>query len=197
MGSPKSSTPRMFLIALGSNISGEAGEPRAMLAEALAALEARGARVAARSSWWHTPAHPPGSGPDFVNAAAQVEAGVSPQGMLDVLHDIEAALGRLRPRRWAPRVCDLDLLAAGDAVLPDPATLGDWMGLAPAEQAVRVPEALLLPHPRLHERAFVLMPLAEIAAGWVHPLLGRTVRELLDDLPVSALQGIHRLRAPA
>lgn len=183
----------MFLIALGSNTPGIAGDPQAVLEAALAALEREGMRIAARSRWWRTPAHPPGSGPDFVNGAIRVEASLAPAEVMARLHAVEEALGRTRRRRWEPRICDLDLLAAGDAVLPGREEVGRWMRLDPREQAEVAPEVLLLPHPRMHERGFVLAPLAEVAPDWRHPLTGLTVREMRDALPAEAFAGMTRL----
>ncbi len=180
----------MFLIALGSNTPGAAGDPQAVLEAAVTALGRHGLGVAARSRWWRTPAHPPGSGPDFVNGAIRVEAALTPGEVMARLHAVEKALGRTRRRRWEPRVCDLDLLAAGDAVLPDRAEVGRWMRLDPGKQAEVAPDRLLLPHPRLHERAFVLAPLAEVAPDWQHPLTGLTVREMRDALPPEAFAGM-------
>lgn len=143
----------------------------------------------ARSRWWRTPAWPPGNGPDFVNGAISADADLAPADMLQCLHAVEAALGRERAERWGPRVCDLDLLADGACVLPDAATVEEWIALR-GDAARALPESLLLPHPRLQERAFVLAPLAEVAPEWCHPLLGRTVAEMLADLPPAAMEGV-------
>lgn len=179
-------------IALGANLPSPAGAPRATLDAALAAL-APEMRVVARSPWYATPAFPPGAGPDFVNGAATIETALAPAAALARLHEIERALGRDRRRRWAPRACDLDLLFCGQDVLPDRATVETWMALDPARQATEAPTGPILPHPRLHERGFVLLTLADVAPDWRHPILGATVAEMLAALPPEALEGVRRI----
>lgn len=180
----------MILIALGANLDSPLGPPRATLDAALEALPEHGLGVVARSRWYRTPAVPAGSGPDFVNGAAMLEGDLPPEAVLAALLGIEQALGRHRDRRWSPRACDLDLLAMRDRVLPDRETLARWIALAPEDHARKAPPGLLLPHPRLQDRGFVLLPLADVAPGWTHPLLGRTVAQMLADLPEAALAGI-------
>jgi len=155
--------------------------------------ETGGITLLRRSRWYRTPAFPPGSGPDFVNGAAELTTTLAPQALLAVLHRVEAELGRQRPSRWAPRICDLDLIAIGDLVLPDRATLDRWMALDLGTAQSVTPPRLILPHPRMHERGFVLVPLAEIAPGWRHPATGRTAAEMRDALPPEELAAIRPL----
>jgi 2-amino-4-hydroxy-6-hydroxymethyldihydropteridine diphosphokinase len=172
------------LVALGANLGAEGLAPVQMIVRALAALSAAGLPVRAVSRFFRTPAFPAGSGPDFVNACAAVDpGGRDPEAVLAVLHGIEADLGRVRLTRWGARVIDLDLLAMGDAILPDPATEAEWRNLPPETQAQVAPDRLILPHPRLSERGFVLIPLADIAPLWRHPATGQSVAAMAKALP--------------
>ena len=140
-------------------------------------------RIVSVSRFYRTPAFPPGSGPDFVNAAALVASAMPPAKVLAALHSIEGAFGRTRETRWGPRTLDLDLLTFGDAVLPDRDTYLEWRDLPPERQHGVAPDHLILPHPRLQDRAFVLIPLAEIAPHQIHPVTGLTVAEMAIALP--------------
>lgn len=182
-----------FFIALGGNLPSEVGMPAETLRAALAALESKGADVQAVSRFYATPCFPAGAGPDYVNAAAQIALDATSAEMLELLHSVEAQFGRERVQRWGRRTLDLDLIAHGAEVLPDVATFAEWQALVPEAQMERTPDALILPHPRMHERSFVLIPLADIAPDWRHPVLGRTVREMAQELPPDAVQEVVAL----
>ncbi|QGX99409.1 2-amino-4-hydroxy-6-hydroxymethyldihydropteridine diphosphokinase [Roseovarius faecimaris] len=172
-----------YLIALGGNLRSELGVPQQTLRAALARLEQIGVQLKAVSAFYRTPCFPPGAGPDYVNAAAKIGYDGDPKEVLDLLHTVEAGLGRERVERWGRRTLDLDLIAAGSRVLPDEATHERWRNLPPERQVEATPDELILPHPRLQDRAFVLVPLADVAPDWVHPVLGLTVAEMVAGLP--------------
>ncbi|WP_296763405.1 2-amino-4-hydroxy-6-hydroxymethyldihydropteridine diphosphokinase [Sediminimonas sp.] len=184
---------QLSLIALGSNMPSDAGAPEQTLRAALEAMRAGGLDIRATSRFYRTPCFPPGAGPDYVNAAIAVAGGPGPRAMLERLHAIEAAFGRARQHRWGMRTLDLDLIAVDDQVLPDLATYERWRALDADAQRRTAPEALILPHPRLQDRAFVLVPLAEVAGGWIHPVLGKSVAQMRDALPMADLAAVVAL----
>ncbi len=148
-------------------------------------------RITKISEFYKTPCFPPGAGPDFVNAAIEVQTDLLPHDLLQFLHETEVRFGRERPSRWAPRTLDMDLIACGDVVLPDRALLQHWMDMPLEDQKKLAPEQLILPHPRVQDRAFVLIPLADIAPDWRHPIIGKTVRELVAALPDAEKKGVQ------
>ncbi len=173
------------IVALGSNERDQFGGARAIVKQAIAALGRADLPVVAQSRLYATPCFPAGSGPDFVNAVVQVDSRLSPEALLARLHALEAEFRRVREKRWGPRTLDLDLLAMGDMVLPDETTQRHWANLPLARQMEEAPARLILPHPRLQDRAFVLIPMADIAPNWRHPVTGNTVTGMLAALPAA------------
>jgi 2-amino-4-hydroxy-6-hydroxymethyldihydropteridine diphosphokinase len=174
------------LVALGGNLPSRAGVPAQTLEKAIDSLAAGGLAITAVSRFFNTPCFPAGAGPDFVNAAILIGGMSDAPGLLARLHETEASFGRERVRRWGMRTLDLDLIGLGDAILPDRDTYAAWRDLPPGAQESRAPGQLILPHPRLQDRAFVLVPLADIAQGWHHPVSGRTVADMCAGLSESA-----------
>lgn len=183
------------IVSLGANLPSAAGDAARTLCDVLAILHGEpDISIAAISRIWRTPAFPPGSGPDYANAAAAIRTSLAAQDLLDRLHGIEARFGRDRSTgRWSARVLDLDLIALDDLILPDTATLRHWMDLPSDRQRVLAPDRLILPHPRMGDRGFVLAPLSEIAPGWRHPLTGKPVSRMLAELGPDALVGMTPL----
>jgi len=153
----------VILVGLGGNLdSAQFGPPRETLTAALAALEGEGVRIVARSGWYRSEPVPRSHQPWFVNAVASVHTAVGAGELLAMMQAVERRFGRLRGEPNAARVLDLDLL--------------DFQG------EVRQTPSLALPHPRLHQRRFVLGPLAEIAPDWRHPFFQLTAEQLLSRL---------------
>ena len=180
-------------IALGASLPHAAVTPLENLKLGLKRLEEQSIDVRKISHWYESPAFPKGAGPDYVNAVAEVETKLSAEDLLRALHSVEFQLGRTREERWGARTCDLDLLTFGDAVLPDEATYLRWRDLALSEQINSVPEELIVPHPRLEDRAFVLLPLRDVAPDWRHPVSGTSIDDLIDNLPSEALKSTTRI----
>lgn len=151
----------MILIALGANLASSAGPPEKTLRAALASLGAKGITIERQSGFYQSEAWPNPADPPFVNAVASVRTRLKPAELLQVLQEVEAELGRKRVAHNAPRTLDLDLIDYDHRI-----EHGD-------------PE---LPHPRMQDRAFVLIPLRDVAPEWRHPESGRTVDELIADL---------------
>ena len=153
------------LLGLGGNL----GDPVATIEAALHRLDTQGVRIMRRSRWYRTSPWGMTDQPDFVNLCVAAETDLTPRALLDIVQAAETALGRKRELRWGPRTLDIDILAYGDLVLKEP--------------------GLELPHPRLTERAFVLVPLLDIAADRL--IKGRPVRDWATSVDRSGVEVIE------
>ena len=178
------------LIAAGGNLPSDKGTPAQTIVEATKIYSNERIKVLGISRFFKTPCFPPGAGPDYVNVALIAETGLSASEMLAALHMVEAEFGRQRDKRWGMRTLDLDLLSFDAVVVPDLDTVESWMNLPLDAQVRQTPDTMLLPHPRIQDRAFVLVPLMDVAPDWVHPVLQRSVREMHDALPLEARQAV-------
>ncbi len=146
-------------IGIGSNL----GDREGTCLKALEELEKRRIEVTKKSSRYETEPWGVRDQPKFINMVVEADTDLTPGGVLRVIKEIEKNLGRRETRRWGPRVVDLDILLYNDLVVDEP--------------------DLRIPHPHMHERDFVLKPLSEIAPEAIHPLLKKTVREMLSEAP--------------
>ena len=180
------------LILLGSNTSSRDILPaNFVLNGRLRLMELLNLDADKFSGLYVSPAFPAGIGPDFVNAAMAIRTTMPPDDLLGLMHKVEAEADRTRVVRWGPRTLDLDLVAFGSAVFPNVKVQTLWRDLPAERQKVEMPGELILPHPRLQDRAFVLVPLAQVAPDWVHPVLGRSVVQMRDALPASDVAAIR------
>jgi len=148
------------IVALGANLAADYASLEALLETALSELPRAGLRVVRRSSWWRSAAWPDPKAPDYLNGVVIVETLLTPRQLLDGALALETRFGRLRTQQNAPRTLDIDLIAYGRLVTDNP--------------------GLIVPHPRAHQRLFVMGPLAQIAPNWRHPVFGRSARDLAE-----------------
>ena len=179
------------LIALGSNIGLGKILPLEIVKRAVIELEKSDIIVVSISRFYETPAYPEGSGPNFINCVIKAKANFSSKAILHKLHQIEEKFERQRVSRWGARTLDLDLLAVKGQVLPSREIFQKWCDLPLSEQKKKIPSELILPHPRIQERAFVLSPLLDIEPNWTHPTLNKTVIQLYEELPKQAKKNIQ------
>ena len=152
----------MILIAIGSNISGPWGTPQQSVQRALQALDSDGIKLVKASRLLLTAPFGKPNQPPFVNAVAQVTTHLPPLALLQKLHEIERKAGRCRTTRWGPRTLDLDIV--------------DYHGL------VRPSGKLVLPHPGIAKRVFVVKPVSELSAKWRHPKTRLSALDMLRKL---------------
>jgi 2-amino-4-hydroxy-6-hydroxymethyldihydropteridine diphosphokinase len=153
-----------IILAIGGNLAGDYPSVEALLEAALSAFLRADLRIVRRSGWWRSAAWPDPGAPAYLNGVAIVETDLSPSALLEQILAIEGSFGRKRVQPNAPRTLDIDLIAYGRRVIAAP--------------------GLTVPHPRAHERRFVMGPLAEIAPDWTHPVGGATAAELAAEATV-------------
>ena len=157
-GFPSAPLDEAVVLALGGNLAGDYPSLEALLEAALSGFRGASLNIVRRSGWWRSASWPDGQAPAYLNGVALVETARSPRELLNAVQELEASFGRVRTVQNAPRTLDIDLVAYGRRVIDEP--------------------GLVIPHPRAHQRLFVMGPLAEIAPDWVHPTLGETAAAL-------------------
>ena len=153
----------LIIVALGANLPSRFGSPAQTLDKACVRMNALGVKIIKRSRTWITAPVPISDQPWYHNEIVSVDTSLSSYELLEQLQTIEKEFGRVRTIRNAPRVLDLDLIAYNDEVLSKP--------------------ELIVPHPRMHQRAFVLLPLRDVVKQWHHPTLHVSLDDLISNLP--------------
>lgn len=171
------------LIAFGANIPGPFGSPSETLKLALEEFQFENLLIQKKSEIYTSLAFPDPEKPKYLNGCVRISVNCNASDVLDRLKRIETKMGRQQSSRWDSRICDLDLLSFDDKVSPSRKTFDYWYKMPLRDQILEKPTELLLPHPRIQDRAFVLKPLLQVAAGWTHPVFNLTVRQMLNFLP--------------
>lgn len=163
----------MIYLGIGANLpSAQFGAPRATCGAALEHIERSGVSIVHRSPWYESAPVPVSDQPWYINGVVGITTSMPPDALMQLLLETEATLGRRRDVRNAPRIVDLDLLAYDDHVITPP----------PDD-----PLQLHVPHERMHERSFVIIPLFDISANWVHPKSGVDIATLKAALPAGQI----------
>lgn len=177
-------------LAFGSNQAVHLKDSVELIKSAYEFLVDRDVKITTFSPFYQTPAFPVGNGPDYVNSVIEVETSLQPQALLAVLHDIEQQLGRARVERWGARTIDIDLLDYAGRVLPSPEGYNQWRNMPLELQKITWPDGLILPHPRIQDRGFVLVPLRSVAPDWVHPVSSESIDALIEQIDEQDLEKI-------
>ena len=160
--------PSLAFIGIGANLPGLGyATPRATCEAAIQALVLAGVKIEKKSRWYKSAPVPASAQPWFINGIISIKISIEASALIEILQDVESKFGRTRTKKNAARTLDLDLIAYAD-------TVSGWDKEAD--------DKLILPHPRMHERTFVLMPLHEIAPNWSHPVFMTPIEELISKL---------------
>lgn len=160
----------MIFLGLGGNLGCETyGSPRRTCGAALEMLSTKGIGILAHSPWYESAPVPASDQPWYINGVVSVTTNLPPHDLVKTVLSVEAELGRRRSIPNAARTIDIDVLAYGDDIIE-------------ANHNTNVSD-VIIPHPRMHSRAFVVLPLADIAPDWHHPVTGTHIQELVEKLP--------------
>ncbi|MBV1901321.1 MAG: 2-amino-4-hydroxy-6-hydroxymethyldihydropteridine diphosphokinase [Kordiimonadaceae bacterium] len=172
-----------ILVGLGGNLPSDRGGPQVTIQAAVQLLAQNTLEIQAVSAVYRTAPVPASDQPDFINIALAARTALPAQKLLHLFQNIERDLGRQPAERWSARTLDIDLLAYGSHILP---SANAWHDVAYSDDPAAILTEPVVPHPRLHKRAFVLKPLMDIAPDWDHPVLHKTVSQLILDEDVAA-----------
>lgn len=185
----------LCVISLGSNVSSNNLKPKDILTKAINLLADESIKIITLSEYYSTPAFPANSGPNFVNAVLTAQTNLQANETLEALHRIEQELGRTRTKRWEARVIDLDLIDFDRRVTPDLKGFNEWFELPLEKQTKLAPKELILPHPRMSDRSFVLIPMRDVAPDYVHPVLDQSIDQMIEKLSPEDIATITKIEA--
>lgn len=183
-------TKTQCIIAFGSNLFEQKSASAKIINDALLALSRNELSQVEISKFYLTPAFPANSGPDFINGVLTAQTDLSSSELLAILHKIEADLGRVRSKRWGTRAIDLDLIDHGGEITPSMSVYKRWRDLPLERQLTDTPPEMILPHPRVQDRPFVLVPLLDVLPDWKHPVSKESLNDLLAKFEPAALDEI-------
>lgn len=177
------------VLGLGSNLPSAFGDSHDALLEASRLIfDMDDVAVVAGSPVYRSKAWPIGSDqPDYANSALLVETSLTAVRLLEVMQAVEQAMGRVRDERWGARIIDIDILAYGECILPNVAL---WHRVDQSRDPSYFLEGVTVPHPRLHKRAFAIVPFADVCPNWIHPVLGKTALDIASALPDEEKRGL-------
>ena len=171
---------KKYFIALGSNLETQNLSRLEIINLALGYLSQFKIILIKVSSFWESRSYPDRSQPNFINAVTEVHSELNPYQILLILKNIEKKMGRKNTTIWGKRVLDLDIIGSGSIILPNNFEFNKWLKMPLLKQIKIQPDELILPHPRIQDRLFVLKPLNEVDPHWTHPVLNKTPLELIN-----------------
>lgn len=178
---------KLCWLSLGSNLPHDGMQPAEVLEAAIIALKGAGFDALKSSDFYQTEPVPKSDQPDFVNCVVTGKTDHTAHEVLDICQSVEKSFGRDRTTRWGARTLDIDIIDYGHRVYP---SADMWHTVADNARAeTRMPE-LVLPHPFMHKRAFVLQPLCDLAPDWQHPVYQRTAVDLLSEQSADDRAGV-------
>jgi len=182
------------LVAFGGNNESKFGSPRETILYSIKKLQEKSTKLLKISDFYLSPAFPAGNGPDYVNAVAKFQTKLNANEFMIKLHQIENLCERKRLKRWGPRTLDLDLISLGTQIVPNTESFLKWANLSLKKQYKEAPVSLILPHPRMQDRLFVLLPLRDVALNWFHPVFKKNIEELLSNFSEKEHQAVKRIK---
>ena len=185
-----------YVVVLGSNLPSKFGNSAETLKKCVDEIRSYPSiKSLLESNWYISSSLIDDKEPRYVNVGIRFNTNLNPIDLLNYTSGLEKRFGRKREKRWEPRTCDIDILLCNQLILPNKAHFQKWLKLDFSDQIKLSPNELILPHPRLQERAFFLKPLIDLQPDWIHPFLGMKAKEMLDSLPPNELENIKEINA--